>query len=476
MKNITLPNGASGVDTDVTITVDVAKALLAAGKTFVIRSIGHTAAYLKDNLSSEELMMLTDAGLAVGVYRLWRTGDWSAETGGSDGDDTVVQLNACGYLQGGFVAVDLEGNSMGPDVAAYTVAWASKVRTAGFSPWVYVGPGCPLNAAALAALAPSIDGYWQAGAIVPQPEGHDWGLMQSRTLGTKIDGAAFDLDSTPTTGSTPSFVGHDGWIPIVLPVEVPTKDPNEPINALPLVPGEEPADRIIRIVKSYDGCSLSSRRADLGELVSRGVDKPEAVVGIATNCATSALGIMAKAGVKHKLLNTPYVSGMAVGWVRQIAMDRDALVRYSTSGPQPKPGALLRYNTAGTNNDHVEWVLGPVGAGGMALHGGGGRGNNAISVGMGDIRTSWGRPIVEWIDPDKLGIDFIPAPVVVPDPEPAPIVAPPGDPVQAVEPQIPAGPIVVAPKDAGDLGSVPAWKAIWNFLVLLFKLLTGKKT
>lgn len=230
------------------------------------------------------------------------------------------------------------------------------------------------------------------------------------------------------------FLTPDGQ-PLVhpAPVDPPTPpappvshpDPtnsNVPVAQQPLVPNEEPADRIVRLVKSYDGCSLSNRRADLGKLVARGVDNPEAVVTISTNCATSALGIMAAAGVRDAILNKPYQSGMAVSWVRQIGINTGALVKFDGK-TMPKRGALMRYNTAGTNNDHVEWLLSEVDANGNADHGGGGRGNNAITVGNGNVLSSWGRPLVEWWDPDKLGI-----PVLVQDQPPPPAPPPPPDP------------------------------------------------
>lgn len=183
---------------------------------------------------------------------------------------------------------------------------------------------------------------------------------------------------------------------------------NVPYATLPSVPGEQPGEKLVRIVLDHVGCSLSRNREKLGELVSRNVDKPEAVVAIATNCATTALGVMAFAGVRHELLNKPYVSGMAVGWCRIIGQDLGALVKYTgKSGPQPKVGSLLRYNTSGKNDDHVEWLLSTMDERGSADHGGGGRPNNAVTREYGGVMHSYGRPLVEFWDPDKLGIDVV---------------------------------------------------------------------
>lgn len=273
------------------------------------------------------------------------------------------------------------------------------------------------------------------------------------------------------------------WKPGSAPVPTPTPEPTPmPTSVVqPSLPGESAGDKLIRTIKKYVGCSLSSRRDELGKLVARGVDKPEAVVTISTNCATTALGVMAEAGVKHPLLSKPYVSGMAVSWVRQIGLDLGALVKYTgPNGPQPKVGSLLRYNTAGTNNDHVEWLLSPIDAKGEADHAGGGRSNNAVTQDHGNVLTSWNRPLVEFWDPDKLGIELVPAalepppgppvpdPKVEPQPEPGP--SPEPSPVPVPEPT--PAPIVPAPPPgpSGVLGFI-----LW-LLQTIFSIFTKRKT
>lgn len=277
----------------------------------------------------------------------------------------------------------------------------------------------------------------------------------------------YNVNLPATAKDLAAWTANGSNISSTLAAPDPVADPRTPIATVPSLPGEKPADKLIRLVKQYVGCSLTARRDELGELVSRGVDKPEAVVTIATNCATSALGIMAKAGVKHKLLNQPYANGMAIAWVRQIGLQTGALVKFDGK-TMPKPGSLMRYNTPGTNNDHVEWLLGPVAADGTAEHGGGGRADNAITSGTGDIRSSWGRPMVEWLDPDRLGIDInvaLPVPVnppetPVPDPEPVQEPEPPKP-----EPEPPSPDPIVPVNNA-----VPAWKSIWSFFLMLINI------
>src|SRR6266404_6924537 len=145
-----------------------------------------------------------------------------------------------------------------------------------------------------------------------------------------------------------------------------------PISTLYSVPGETAADKIVRIVNSYVGCSLSNRREDLGKLVARGVDDPNVVVTITTNCGTSALGILGIVGAQDPLLDKKYVNGMAIAWVRQIAINLKALVKYTgKNGPQPKRGDLMHYFTQGKNDNHVEWCLSDIDENGIAEHGGG---------------------------------------------------------------------------------------------------------
>lgn len=176
------------------------------------------------------------------------------------------------------------------------------------------------------------------------------------------------------------------------------------------LPGESPGDKIIRILKSYDGCSLKHDADRLGKLVARGVDKPAEVIGIKTNCGMTALGVWAEAGVDHPILDKPYVSQMAIAWLVQIGIDRRALVKYTEGGSKPKRGALLHYKTPGENNDHVEFLLSDVDEHWNALHGGGGRADNLISVAKQPGVVLWnnGRKLFQFWDPDKLGIELVP--------------------------------------------------------------------
>lgn len=174
--------------------------------------------------------------------------------------------------------------------------------------------------------------------------------------------------------------------------------------------GEAPGDKIIRLVKSYDGISLKHGRDRLGKLVARGVDQPEDVVSVRTNCGMFALGIWAELGVSSPILNRRYVIGAAITWCVQIGIERGALVKYTEAGLKPKRGALLHYKTPGQNDDHVEFLLSDIDAHWNAVHGGGGRADNAIAVSKAPGVVLWnnGRKLFQFWDPDKLGIEVLP--------------------------------------------------------------------
>ncbi len=175
------------------------------------------------------------------------------------------------------------------------------------------------------------------------------------------------------------------------------------------LPGESPGDKIVRTVRHYAGCSLDHRADELGALVARGVDDPKVVIEVHTNCGMFALGVFAEVGVASPILDRRYVNEMAIGWCRDIGRQLGALVKWTAKGPQPKKGSLLRYNTAGANDDHVEFLLSDLDAHGWGEHGGGGRTRNAITLSERSyVLSSRARPLVEFWDVDRLGIEIVP--------------------------------------------------------------------
>ena len=178
----------------------------------------------------------------------------------------------------------------------------------------------------------------------------------------------------------------------------------------PLI-GESGGERIARVVHAYAGCSLTDRKSELGVLVARGIDEPEAVVAVKTNCAMFALGILKVVGCPHPLLSAPFKEGWAFGRFVQVGLDYKAW-KHKEDG-LPLIGSALWYRTPGENDDHVEFVT-SVGGTLTSLtwgHGGGGRENNAITVEQGQIAANVGRPLFMWLDwqllslPDAVVVD-----------------------------------------------------------------------
>lgn len=170
-------------------------------------------------------------------------------------------------------------------------------------------------------------------------------------------------------------------------------------------PDESSGEHIARIVRGVAGCSLDHDADKLAALFLVNESSPEQarrVSTYATNCGTSMRCIMALAGCDHPLVTRPYTVQMAVSWCLTAAREKGALVppsRWREAGP----GWGAHYGTQGRNDDHVEWILSDVDAAGVALHGGGGRPRNAITIGgPSSILWSSGRPLRHLIDPVAL--------------------------------------------------------------------------
>ena len=180
-----------------------------------------------------------------------------------------------------------------------------------------------------------------------------------------------------------------------------------------IIPGETVGQRIARIARGYVGCSLHSRTPDLAALVGRGVND-ETWVEVMTNCAVFALGVLSAAGVD---CGPATKVGAAFSDLVSMGYRLQAWQASKPTGGYPM-GALAWYRLDGKNDDHVEILLGP-NAAGVLEHCGGGRPDNAVTLGQGTPELSAGRPLWRWLDPSLLGIDVEEVePHTDPDPEP----------------------------------------------------------
>lgn len=168
--------------------------------------------------------------------------------------------------------------------------------------------------------------------------------------------------------------------------------------------GETTGEHVARIVRALDGISLHSHADHLAELFWANEEteaRASLVSSWKTNCGTSMRCVYALAGSDLDLILCPYVVGRAVSWVLQAAMTAKALLP-GTHWRSLGPGWGMHYGTPGLNNDHVEFCLSVPDAVGIADHGGGGRPDNAITVGRGSILSSSGRPLLSIIDPARM--------------------------------------------------------------------------
>lgn len=168
---------------------------------------------------------------------------------------------------------------------------------------------------------------------------------------------------------------------------------------------------IVDVVRFYIGSSCDNHVDELAALCARGTDDIDVVktwlmLPGFSNCGFFALGVWRCVGVKHELLERPYVTGQAISWIVTIAHTLGA-VRYPKKDGPPKNGALMHYWVRDgnlTKSHHVEFCLSDPGIDWRAEHAGGGRPRCEIGGGTGqnDIRWNAARPLQCWYDPEAL--------------------------------------------------------------------------
>ena len=171
------------------------------------------------------------------------------------------------------------------------------------------------------------------------------------------------------------------------------------------VVGEDSGARVVRIVRSYVGCSLSVRIQDLAALVGRGVND-SGIVSWKTNCATFMLGVLFAAGCPWDGLKRPLKIGTAFSVLVSLGQAYNAWKDPTVDGPAV-PGSGLWYEIVGKDDDHAEFHLG--GLDGQE-HGGGGRADNLISIGDSPEATSLDRPMHRWLDVRMISLPDAAAP------------------------------------------------------------------
>jgi len=173
------------------------------------------------------------------------------------------------------------------------------------------------------------------------------------------------------------------------------------------LPSETAGEHITRIVRALDGVSLKHHADTLAELFyasEPSESRAQLVSTWKTNCASSARAIYVLAGVGPDALEllSPLQVGAAVNVVRDYAK-RVKAVAAGSQWHMLRPGCGMMYWSTG-NDAHFEWCLSEVDGTGRALHGGGGRIDNAITCSKAaeDVRMSWGRPLREIYIPELM--------------------------------------------------------------------------
>lgn len=195
--------GARGFDCDVPMTAQTAAAFKAAGFAFVCRYLSRQQ-HRPGDLDAAETRIILAAGLALmPVQHVPPTGKtvppWqpNASLGQSYGTAAAQQAVACGLPRDICVWLDLEAvpaHTPAADIIAYCNAWFAAVRAAGFSPGLYVGGGCGLDAQQLGTDL-SCHFYWRSGSAVPEVAGTGYCMKQTINEQTfQLAGVSYDLD------------------------------------------------------------------------------------------------------------------------------------------------------------------------------------------------------------------------------------------------------------------------------------------
>lgn len=385
--------GEQGFDTDAVVTDAQLDAKRAQGCTFLLRAFGHRLRPDQD-ISSGEMARILGKGWRLALYQVYWTGPWSAADGAAQG--ALAAAKARELAWDGPTCLDLEGAFPDPAGAfAHAMAWSGQGVP---MPVLYGAYALPFTTAQLDQLLTPRDqggggylAYWTPGGTALPSRGP--ALRQHQQVN-----APFPHDPDEVVGPGMMFADNGGGVP-------------------PRALGESAGQYLARLARPYAGCSLTVRRDELAQLVSRGgVDDPAQMVQASTNCATFLLGLLWLAGCRLPCVARRYLGGPpdAMGrLVYELGKNRGAYVPWKPGNPAPPLGAILHWAIPGTNDDHVGLceseqaaVLGVGGSlifvdSGVTEEAGGA--GNSVNMGHHDARwLSWGRPLQGYIDPARI--------------------------------------------------------------------------
>lgn len=190
-----------GFDTNTKLNADLAARFKEAGYQFCLRYLSRLEAESPNDLSSDEVNEILEAGLALMPVQHVQRPNWqpSGELGKTYGLHAAEHAREVGILPGVNVWLDLEGvfpDTPKQEVVNYCNAWHQEVFNAGYNPGLYVGSQAILSGEEFYTLLP-FSHYWKSLSRVPDVAKRGYQMIQwreSKAFGIDIDEDYIQLD------------------------------------------------------------------------------------------------------------------------------------------------------------------------------------------------------------------------------------------------------------------------------------------
>lgn len=391
------------LDTSGYTTAPRIQAIVAAGWTKILRSIGGT-----QPLTPAERQIITENGATcIGCYQMFPS-SYTAAGGTRDGTNALSQASAAGMQPGDVLGVDLEGKS-GEDYYGYldnwlAVTWPAKLYA--LKAYLGVNAAQALTASQLNALTEKYPGleFWTPypslvlSGQLPTPAQGYWAsqYLDNVIIGSGAGAQAYDLNCYGLYGAPTAHPGHD----IQNHPAAATSD----TFTFAFRDGESVGDRHARCwEEALAGGPMghSVRPAWYASFVN--ATTPAGYIGSQpvqdiSSWATSCL-ITQEASLHHcGWPNPPHgPPKMGSGFYEVLGFASPPKFVENKGGAKPERGDILYWASTGTNG-HVECLLG-IDADGTWRTAGGGGGTDGTEC---SLRThmngadKYGRPLQGW--------------------------------------------------------------------------------
>lgn len=199
-----------GFDCNCKLTKELCKKFLDQDYKVAIRYVGRNSIASHD-LDKNELEIIIDSGLELGIVQHCPIPPWipTTDLGIKWGRNAAVFAKQCGYSQGKFLCLDLEGVKKGTpkqDIIDYCNNWYNQVVSYGFEPAIYIGYDVWLSSNELYYNL-KFKHYWAAYNVTIAPTARGYQIKQQ--LQKKVNGIYIDSDiiTKDLLGVSPSFMG-----------------------------------------------------------------------------------------------------------------------------------------------------------------------------------------------------------------------------------------------------------------------------